>query len=443
MTRSSLILCGLLLSAPTAYAAAVAGDSAGPSAPDLGHYLDWAVANHPALAGERQRVGVMRDDAARAGSLPELRFSWGEMVVPVETRVGPQLRILSLSQSFPWFGTLGLKEQAAGALADAADEGRRARRLAVERDVRAAWYRLGALGEELRLIRESLRLADAAVEWLRAGYAAGTATYAELLRAEMEQARLALSVADLEDRRIPLTTALNAAAGLPASTPPPPAELPATAPLAAGLPDDEDLRELLVRHNPELAALADRHEGSRLGAEAAVRGARPSFTLGVDYIMTGPARMPDVPDSGKDPVIARLSVGIPLWGSGSAESRAAAGRVHAAGSELSDRRLGLAAKLEQALYVWRDSGRRLELYAGTLLPRADRMVEAATAAYTADQAAYGDLLAARRAQLGLRGEEVRVRLDRVLALNELVTLVGVPADTIAALPAATNPEATP
>lgn len=440
MIRTCLILSGLLLALATAGAA---GETAGPPAPELGHYLDWAVANHPALAGERQRARVMRDDAERAGSLPELRFAWGEMIVPVETRVGPQQRILSLSQSFPWFGTLGLKEQAADALADAADEGQRARRLTVERDVRAAWYRLGALHEELGLARETLRLADAAAQWLRTAYAAGSATYAELLRAEMEQARLALSVADLEDRRTPLTIALNAAAGLPAATPPPPAELPAAAPLAADLPDDDDLRGLFMSHNPELAALADRHEGSRLGAEAAARAARPNFTLGVDYIMTGPARMPDVADSGKDPVIARLSVGIPLWGGGSADSRAAAGRVHAAGSELSDRRLGLAAKLEQALYAWRDSGRRLELYTGTLLPRADRMVDVATAAYTSDQAAYGDLLAARRARLGLRGEEVRVRLDRVLALNELVTLVGVPADTIAALPAATNPEATP
>ncbi len=443
MSRPCLILWGLLAAASPVWAADTAADTAASPAPDLGHYLEWAVANHPALAGERQRTAVMRDDADRAGSLPELRFAWGEMVVPVETRVGPQQRILSLSQSFPWFGTLGLKEEAADALAEAADQGVRARRLAVERDVRTAWYRLGAVAEELRLAQETLGLADAAVSWLRTAYTAGTAAYADLLRAEMEQARLALAVADLEDRRAPLTLALNTATGLPAATPAPPAELPAVAPLGADLPDDVALRALLEQHNPELAALANRRESSRLGAEAAAHAGRPAFTLGVDYIMTGPARMPDVPDSGKDPVIARLSVGIPLWGSGSAETRAAAGRVHAAASELADRRLGLSAKLEQALYAWRDSGRRLDLYSGTLLPRADRMVEVAAAAYTADQAGYGDLLAARRALLGLRSEQVKVRLDRVLALNELVTLVGVPADTIAALPAAANPEATP
>ena len=42
------------------------------------------------------------------------------MIVPVETRVGPQQRVFSLSQSFPWFGTLGLKESAAAARAEAA-----------------------------------------------------------------------------------------------------------------------------------------------------------------------------------------------------------------------------------------------------------------------------------------------------------------------------------
>jgi len=441
MFRQLMIL--VLLGA--AWAAAATADDTPPPGPALADYLAWSAEHHPALAGERDRALALRDDAAKAGALPELRLAWGEMIVPVETRVGPQQRVLSVSQAFPWFGSLGLKGDAAADAADAADEGVRAKRLMVARDVRAAWYRLGALDAELDLARANAALADESAAWLRQAYAAGTATYAALLQGEMEASRLQVAVDDLADRRAPAVAALNAAAGLPAGTAAPAAALPDSLLLARVLPDDEAMAAAVGERNPELAALAAKQTSSRLGAEAAGKATGPNLSLGLDYIMTGEARMPGVDDSGKDPVIARVSVGIPLWGGASADSRAAAGRMRAAGEDLHDRRLQLAARLEQGLYAWRDAGRRLELQQTVLLPRARRLVEVATAAYAADQAAYGDLLAARRALLGLCTEQVRARLDRALALNDLALLVGVPVEDLsAALPTfAPSPEDRP
>ncbi|MFN2370841.1 MAG: TolC family protein [Candidatus Krumholzibacteriia bacterium] len=426
--------------APAAADAVVPGAGAG-----LQDYLDWAAAHHPALAAGREQAEALRHDAARVGSLPELRLSWGEMVVPVETRVGPQQRVLSVSQAFPWFGTLGRREEAALAAAAAADDGLRARSLAVARDVRAAWYRLGALDQERKLTEATLELATATADWLRAAYAAGTAGYADLLQAQMEQARLATLAAGLADRHRPLAAVLDAAAGLPvdAPAPAPRAALPDSAVLAAALAEPAELRAWLRRHNPELAALAARREGSRLTTQAARLAARPNLMLGVDWIMTDRARMPDVQDSGKDPVVARLSVGIPLWGGAAAESRAAAGRERVADQDLIDRRLQLEARLEQAHYAWRDAGRRLDLHEGELLPRAAQLVETAAAAYAADQAGFGDLLAARRALLALRTDLVQARLDRALALNDLTALVGLPPAALGAAETAPNPEDRP
>jgi outer membrane protein TolC len=445
-----ILLAGLLAGA--AVAAGPAAGDAGPAAAAavppgadavLQDYLEWAAAHHPALAAQRHQAAALRDDAARAGSLPELRLSWGEMVVPVETRVGPQQRVLSVSQAFPWFGTLGRREEAALAAAAAADDGLRARSLAVARDVRAAWYRLGALDQERALTEAALELATATADWLQAAYAGGTAGYAGLLQAQMEQARLATLVAGLADRRRPLAAALGAAAGLPADAPAPRAALPDSAALAAALADPAELKAQLRRHNPELAALAARRDGSRLTARAARLAARPNLMLGVDWIMTDRARMPDVQDSGKDPVVARLSVGIPLWGGAAAESRAAAGRQRAADQELADRRRQLEAQLEQAHFAWRDAGRRLDLHGGALLPRAAQLVQTAAAAYAADQAGFGELLAARRALLALRTDLVRARLDRALALNDLTALVGLPPAALGAADAAPNPEDRP
>lgn len=437
-----LLVCCLLARAALAGSCAAA-EAPPPADAGLPEYLAWAAAHHPALAGQRHHADALREDAARAGALPELRLAWGEMVVPVETRVGPQQRMLSLSQAFPWFGTLGRREEAALAAAAAADDGLRARSVAVAREVRAAWYRLGALDEERELTRAAQDLASATADWARAGYAAGSVPYGDVLKAEMEAARLAVAVTDLQDRRRALGAVLNTAAGLPAAHPAPRAALPDSATLAAPLAEDRVLLDLMHRHNPELASLAARQTGSRLAAEAAGLAARPNFSLGVDYIMTGEARMPDVADSGKDPVVARFSVGLPLWGGAAADSRAAAGRARAAGAELGDRRLQLQAKLEQALYAWRDAGRRLDLHTGGLLPRSRQLVDVAAAAYAADQGRFGDLLAVRRSLLALRTDLLRVRLDRALALNDLAALVGLTPEKLGPAAPAPNPEERP
>ena len=79
--------------------------------------------------------------------------------------------------------------------------------------------------------------------------------------------------------------------------------------------------------------------------------------------MTGPARMEGVPDSGKDPVIARLGVSLPLWGGkAGARKKSSAGWLAAASAELADTRQQLNARLEAVLYAWREAGRNADLY---------------------------------------------------------------------------------
>ena len=415
-----------------------------PADPGLADYLTWSRDHHPALAAERHRADVLREEQSRAGALPGLRLAWGEMIVPVETRTGPQERVLSVSQSFPWFGTLGRREAAVAASADAADAGLQASRLSVERDVRAAWFRLGALDEEARRVTAAAELAVATEAYLRTSYETGDAGYRELLKAEMESGRLATLAADLRDRRHSLTASLNAAAGLPTPTPPPAAVLPSGEELSVRLPDAAVLRDLLYGANPELRQLNYRYESDRLGAEAVGKANNPSFTLGVDWIMTGEARMADVPDSGKDPVIARLAVQLPVWGGGGgAEDRAAAGRVRSSGAALSDRRLQLEAQLEQALYTWRDAGRRVALYDDNLLPRGRQAVAVVQAGYETGGGSFADLLDVRRDLLTLETEAVRRHLELALALNDLAHLVGVDLDDLAGARAPASPEESP
>ena len=403
-----------------------------PAAPELADYLAWAGSHSPRLGGQAARNEVLHQNARRAGALPDLKLAWGEMIVPVETRVGPQQRVFSVSQSFPWFGTLSAVEGSLEAEAAAGKETLRGLELQVGQEVRQAWYELAFIEGQILIVTENLDLARQTEAYVRTKYETGNELYTSVLNAQMEIGRLDTRLSGLRDRLLPAAARLNVAAGLsPDLAAPEIGALPAEL-LDADLPADDELVDALRRGSPTLASLRWQEEGRRQGVTAAGRRAYPDFTLGVDYIMTGEAAMAGVTDSGKDPVIARVAVSVPLWGGQSAaDRRAAAGLLRAAGEGVTETRLRLEARLQDILFAWREAGRNRELYGVTLLPRSAQNLAVITASYEAGQADFDQLQAARQSQLGLELARLRADTDRALALNDLGALLGVSPEALA------------
>ena len=402
-----------------------------PANPGLTDYLAWAAGHNPAVAGATGRMDALRHTAEGAGALPDLRFGWGEMIVPVETRVGPQQRVFSLSQSIPWFGTLGLKEDVAAKRADAAAEAVRGRLFQVRHRVRAAWFELDYLQGEIAIIDGNLALARQAEATTRSSYEAGAGSFGDVLAAQIDVEQLAVHLTGLRDRVKPVTAGLNLAAGLEADHPTPVTSGAVHESPGFDLPPDPVLWTILEENNPQLAALRLEQEGRRQGMELAGKSGYPGLTFGVDYIMTGPALMEGVADSGKDPVIARLGFSIPLWGGkAGAEKKTSAGHLAAASADLTDARLQLTVRFESALYDWREAGRNAELYGGVLHDSGRQALEVTAARYRSGQASYIDLVTARKTLLGLELAHLRAVTDRSNALNDLATLLGVGIDDL-------------
>ena len=77
----------------------------------LGGYITDALGRNPAIreAAARYRAALQRVPQVR--SLPDPMVTFTQALRSVETRVGPQHQTVMLSQAFPWFGTLALREQ--------------------------------------------------------------------------------------------------------------------------------------------------------------------------------------------------------------------------------------------------------------------------------------------------------------------------------------------
>lgn len=417
-----LLLCLVMLTVPRAQAQE---PTSFPAQPGLEDYLGWARDHHPAVARATGRVTAMEHGAHQAGSLPNLRFGWGEMIVPVETRTGPQERIFSISQSFPWFGTLGLKESVAAARADAAAQEYRAQLNATHHEIRSVWFDLAYLQGEINIITDNLALARQAEASARSIYESGIGSFADVLAAQIDAELLASQLAGLTDRVKPVTTRLNLSAGLPAGQP-----VPTLSPFYLGnppsqLPADNLLWSLLEENNPDLAARKLEQLSRRQDVELAGKSGYPELTLGVDYIMTGPARMEGVPDSGQDPVIARLGVSLPLWGGKvQARKKSSAGWLAAASAEVADTRQQLNARLEAVLYAWREAERNAHLYGQVLHASGRQALEVTSARYRSGQSSYIDLVTARKTLLGIELANLRAVTDQNHALNDLSRLLG-------------------
>lgn len=404
-----------------------------PPDPGLPDYLKWAEDHNPGVARAVGRMTALTQSAHEVGALPDLKFGWGEMIVPVETRVGPQQRIFSLSQSFPWFGTLGLKETVAGKQADAAAEEVRAQLDQVHHQIRAAWFDLAFLQGEIAIITDNLALARQAEASARSTYEAGPGSFGDVLAAQIDTQKLASRLAGLRDRIKPVTTRLNLAAGLAAGHPGP--EVAAATLERPGfyLPPETVLWSRLEAGNPDLAARQLEQESHRQGMELAGKTGYPQLTLGLDYIMTGPAVMPGITDSGKDPVIARLGISLPLWGGKApARKKASAGWLAAASADLTDTRQQLNSRFEAVLYAWREAGRNCELYGQVLRDSGRQALEVTAARYRSGQASYIDMVTARKTLLGIDLAYLRAVADQNHALNDLARLLGVSLDELAA-----------
>jgi outer membrane protein TolC len=112
--------------------------------------------------------------------------------------------------------------------------------------------------------------------------------------------------------------------------------------------------------------------------------------------------MPGVSGSGQDPVVAMVSVNLPIWlGKYRAGEREARARHRAAIGAKAERDNALGSQIKMVLYDLRDAERKIDLYRDTLVPKAKQSLRATETAYRAGKASFLDLVDGERVLLDL------------------------------------------
>ncbi|MCA9574105.1 MAG: TolC family protein [Polyangiales bacterium] len=384
-------------------------------------YVALALAQHPSLEADydRWRAGVA--SIARSRRIPDPTVTYAYFVRPVETRVGPQRHRLSITQSFPWPTQLRAGADAAALRARALERRFDARVLQVRAAVEERYWRLWYVRRVQAVHAAQLALLDALADVIRGRVEASTASFADLMQADVSRVRMRDQIDGLQEQERGAEAELRQAIGAPFGTPTP----TSAAPPQPALPR-EDMAALLaaLRDHPDLQAFDALADAFDSDARRATAEGLPMLQVGLDWTETGGAVNP-VAGSGTDSVVVRVGASVPLQRRSYREAREAASA--SADATRSDRRAAediASAQLEATLAALRDTHRRVLLHRRTLAAQARAAYEAVLGAYQAGRASVAATLLAQRDLLELEQTMLEADAGHARAWARLEAIVG-------------------
>jgi len=411
------------LSAVTSLAALLAtGVAAQTPAPDTLHVADalrMALVGNPMLRAARFSASAAAQRVGPAGALPDPQLQLGlmnRMASEFGSTEDPMtMNQLQLMQMLPWPGKLGNARRAArhGAAAAVADADEQARMLDV--DVRMAYFEAAYADRALEVMERTRVLLRDFLSVATTMYSVGTGIQQDVLRAQVEVARMGEEITRMGQMRIAAAARLNALLGREATNPIGALELPD---LPAGdLPPPDTLIAWALASRPALRAGAERVAAAEASLRAARREILPDFQLGVQL-----QRRPAFPDM----VSLMLGVNLPLFaGARQIPMR----REMAAMRDMSDAEL-LNLRNETIARIVETRARAAQdrslgrLYRTSILPQARSAVQAALASYRVGAVPFMTLVDNQMTVNRYDTESYRFLADYHQAVGELEALVG-------------------
>ncbi|TRX49665.1 TolC family protein [Fulvivirga sp. M361] len=277
-------------------------------AQSLEDYFKLVAENNPGLQARYKDFEAALQKIPQASTLPDPTFSFGYFISPVETRVGPQRARFSLTQMFPWFGTLRSKGDAAALLADAKYEAFLDVRNQLYYQVAASYYPLYELERWTVLEQENMEILESYKTISTKQFENGNGAMVDVLRADIMLKDAATNLQILKEKRKPLLAAFNALLNRNENE-----EVAINDTLAIETLLDDYRRDSLFLDNPILKQIELKLKASEEMERVAIKQGLPKFGVGLDYAIVGNRSGVELPDNGQDILMPMVSISIPIF----------------------------------------------------------------------------------------------------------------------------------
>ncbi len=387
------------------------GDAQEASDSLLNGYLRTAAENNPGLIAKFREYQEALKKVPQQGTLPDPEVALGYFVSPPETRVGPQVATFSVSQMFPWKGTIPARKAVAA-------ERAKARYHSFIGERANLWYRVKRVWYDYYETREKLSIAREQVDWLRSlketatqRYETGEGSMVDVLRIQMELRKLETRLADISDALDPLRTHFEELLGDELEAEP---AFPDSMRARELSMERDVLRDSILARDPKLSVLEHRLRAGEESERLARKKGRPSIGLGLNYTVVDERRDADLdmPDNGKDIFMPKVKLRIPIYRKKyDAMEEEARIRQERRALEKKDRKNELATVMDEAFEAYADAGRALRLYEAQLsdVKRARALL---LESYSTGEADFEELIRIQRMVFDHRLRRIEAVLER-------------------------------
>jgi outer membrane protein TolC len=376
----------------------------GPQPLTLEGALQLAQQRSRQLPAQDAAAAAARTMAVAAGQLPDPTLKAGINNLPID---GPDR--FSLSRDFMTMRSVGVMQELTRPdkrraradrferEAELAQATRSAALAALRRDTAQAWLERHFQQRVRELLQAQRQEAALQVEAAEAAFRGGRGAQAEVFAARAAVAQIDERLKQADQQVAVATTRLarwvGDAARQPLGTPP-----------ALSLPDAAAIDARLV-HHPEIALSARQEAVAQADADIAERNRRADWSVELMFSQRGSAYSNMV----------SVNVSVPLqWDRKNRQDRELAAKlalVDQARAQREEAERAHAAEVRGWIEEWRGRRDRLAHYDSALLPLAGQRTQAAIAGYRGGSGPLGAVLEARRMEIDLRIERLRLEME--------------------------------
>jgi cobalt-zinc-cadmium efflux system outer membrane protein len=277
----------------------------------LDSLLQLTVENNPSLKSLQLEYEAELLKVDQVSQLPNPEIGVGIPVLRPETRLGPQVLMVSSSQMFPWFGTLKSKENVVIAMSKVKYENISALRLNLFNTIKQAYFELNFLNEKETIINEFLFIYQSLENISLSKVESGQSTIVDVLRIQLIIQEFEYILDVIENERIIFYGKINEITNQPLQD-----EIRVFDDLG-GLDllefDIDTYRKKINLYHPLMVKLNQEVELSKSKQQLNSNINKPLIGVGVDYSLVNPRVDANPINNGQDILIPKVKVSIPLY----------------------------------------------------------------------------------------------------------------------------------
>jgi outer membrane protein TolC len=271
--------------------------------------LQMASSNNFELKALENEYSAALEIAPQVNQLPDPEFNAGLFVLPTETRLGPQRFVLGASQMLPWKGTRSARTSLAHSQASTKFQQIDGAKLDILYQVKIAYFELYELIQTIEIIENNLPIFKALESITLIKTENGQADIADVLQVQLKIRDLEQQLKILEIQKREALARLNKSIGRPVDTE---VKIETTLSRAVLPTSKNDLLNTINQSHPVIKMYSSQQESAQRAIELNELNGKPTFGLGLDYILVGERDDLNPEGNGRDILIPKVKIKLPI-----------------------------------------------------------------------------------------------------------------------------------